>query len=72
MFNKKVYKYAICLIDFITKIIKFYNFEPQLEAITKQKEAKMDLKNYKGVLHGDQVQEMFEAAKKHQFALTCR
>ena len=29
----------------------------------------MDLKNYKGVLHGDQVQEMFEAAKKHQFAL---
>ena len=29
----------------------------------------MDLKSYKGVLHGDQVQEMFEAAKKHQFAL---
>jgi len=29
----------------------------------------MDLKDYKGVLHGDQVQEMFEAAKKHQFAL---
>src|ERR1700744_6621218 len=29
----------------------------------------MDLKNYKGVLHGDQVQELFEAAKKHQFAL---
>src|SRR5215217_726000 len=29
----------------------------------------MSLKNYKGVLHGDQVQELFEAAKKHQFAL---
>ncbi len=29
----------------------------------------MDLKNYRGVLHGDQVQELFEAAKKHQFAL---
>jgi fructose-bisphosphate aldolase class II len=29
----------------------------------------MDLKNYKGVLHGDQVQELFEAAKKYQFAL---
>ena len=29
----------------------------------------MDLKNYKGVLHGDQVQELFEAAKKHQFAI---
>src|ERR1700750_418254 len=29
----------------------------------------MDLKNYKGVLHGDQVQELFEQAKKHQFAL---
>lgn len=29
----------------------------------------MDLKNYKGVLHGDQVQELFEAAKTHQFAL---
>jgi len=29
----------------------------------------MDLKNIKGVLHGDQVQELFEAAKKHQFAL---
>src|SRR6201989_2298403 len=29
----------------------------------------MSLKNYKGVLHGDQLQELFEAAKKHQFAL---
>ena len=29
----------------------------------------MELKNYKGVLHGDQVQELFEAAKKHHFAL---
>jgi len=29
----------------------------------------MDIKNYRGVLHGDQVQELFEAAKKHQFAL---
>ncbi|MBB6109468.1 class II fructose-bisphosphate aldolase [Mucilaginibacter lappiensis] len=29
----------------------------------------MNLKNYKGVLHGDQVQELFEVAKKHQFAL---
>lgn len=29
----------------------------------------MDLKNYKGVLHGDAVQELFEIAKKHQFAL---
>src|SRR5258707_3661231 len=29
----------------------------------------MDLKNYKGVLHGEQLQELFEAAKKHQFAL---
>ncbi len=29
----------------------------------------MDLKNYKGVLHGDAVQELFETAKKHQFAL---
>lgn len=29
----------------------------------------MDLKGYKGVLHGDQVQELFEKAKKHQFAL---
>src|ERR1700729_780745 len=29
----------------------------------------MSLKDYKGVLTGDQVQELFEAAKKHQFAL---
>ena len=29
----------------------------------------MNLKAYKGVLHGDQVQELFEQAKKHQFAL---
>ena len=29
----------------------------------------MSLKNYKGVLHGDAVQELFEVAKKHQFAL---
>ena len=29
----------------------------------------MDLKSYKGVLHGDQVQALFEAAKKHKFAL---
>jgi len=29
----------------------------------------MSLKNYKGVLHGDAVQELFEIAKKHQFAL---
>ncbi len=29
----------------------------------------MDLKNYKGVLHGDQVQELFEKAKKLHFAL---
>ncbi|MBE7176619.1 MAG: class II fructose-bisphosphate aldolase [Mucilaginibacter polytrichastri] len=29
----------------------------------------MSLKGFKGVLHGDAVQEMFEAAKKHQFAL---
>lgn len=29
----------------------------------------MNLKDLKGVLHGDAVQEMFEAAKKHQFAL---
>lgn len=29
----------------------------------------MDLKGYKGVLYGDQVQEMFEKAKQHQFAL---
>jgi fructose-bisphosphate aldolase class II len=29
----------------------------------------MDLKNYKGVLHGEQVQQLFELAKKHQFAL---
>ena len=29
----------------------------------------MDLKNFKGVLHGDSVQELFEMAKKHQFAL---
>src|SRR5215831_4362232 len=29
----------------------------------------MDLKNYRGVLHGDQVQELFELAKQHQFAL---
>ncbi len=29
----------------------------------------MDLKQLKGVLHGDAVQELFEAAKKHQFAL---
>jgi fructose-bisphosphate aldolase class II len=29
----------------------------------------MDLKNIKGVLHGEQVQELFEIAKKHQFAL---
>ena len=38
-----------------------YNFGAKLKS--------MDLKNYKGVLHGDQVQELFEAAKKHQFAL---
>jgi len=29
----------------------------------------MSLKGYKGVLHGDAVQELFEIAKKHQFAL---
>lgn len=29
----------------------------------------MNLKDYKGVLHGDAVQELFELAKKHQFAL---
>ena len=29
----------------------------------------MNLKELKGVLHGDAVQELFEAAKKHQFAL---
>src|SRR6476661_8451293 len=29
----------------------------------------MNLKEFKGVLHGDAVQELFEAAKKHQFAL---
>ncbi|TZF80987.1 class II fructose-bisphosphate aldolase [Pedobacter sp. BS3] len=29
----------------------------------------MDLKNYKGVLYGDLVQQLFEEAKKHQFAL---
>src|ERR1700748_741980 len=29
----------------------------------------MNLKDYKGVLHGDQVQELFEISKKHQFAL---
>src|ERR1700754_2168533 len=29
----------------------------------------MDLKNYRGVLHGDQVQQLFEKAKQHQFAL---
>jgi fructose-bisphosphate aldolase class II len=29
----------------------------------------MNLKNYTGVLHGDQVQALFEAAKEHQFAL---
>lgn len=39
----------------------FPNFEPQRII--------MDLKNYKGVLHGDQVQQLFELAKKHQFAL---
>lgn len=29
----------------------------------------MNLKELKGVLHGDAVQQLFEAAKKHQFAL---
>lgn len=29
----------------------------------------MSLKGFKGVLHGDAVQELFEIAKKHQFAL---
>lgn len=29
----------------------------------------MNLKNYKGVIYGDAVQELFELAKKHQFAL---
>lgn len=29
----------------------------------------MNLKNFKGVLHGDQVQQLFELAKQHQFAL---
>jgi len=29
----------------------------------------MSLKGYKGVLHGDAVQELFEIAKKHRFAL---
>lgn len=29
----------------------------------------MSLKNFKGVLHGDAVQELFEIAKKNQFAL---
>ena len=29
----------------------------------------MSLKGYKGVIHGDALQELFEQAKKHQFAL---
>ena len=29
----------------------------------------MNLKDFKGVLHGDAVQELFDIAKKHQFAL---
>lgn len=29
----------------------------------------MSLKNYKGVVHGDAVQELFEIAKQHRFAL---
>ena len=29
----------------------------------------MDLKNYRGVVHGYAVQELFEIAKKHRFAL---
>src|ERR1700744_3252813 len=29
----------------------------------------MEIKNFKGVLHGDQVQALFEAEKQHQFAL---
>src|SRR5690606_41550732 len=29
----------------------------------------MSLKGYKGVIYGDAVQELFEQAKKHQFAL---
>ena len=29
----------------------------------------MSLKDFKGVITGDQVQELFEVAKKHQFAL---
>ena len=29
----------------------------------------MNLKDFKGVLHGDAVQELFEVAKKHRFAL---
>ncbi len=31
----------------------------------------MSLKDYKGVLTGDQVQELFEIAKKHNFDFTC-
>ncbi len=40
----------------------FYNFENQIKF-------KMSLKGYTGVIYGAAVQELFEQAKKHQFAL---
>ncbi len=46
----------------MAKTNKFYKFGPRNKPF-------MSLKNYKGVLHGDQVQELFEIAKQHQFAL---
>ena len=45
------------------------SFEPIFANFGNNKKYSMNLKEFKGVLHGDAVQALFEAAKKHQFAL---
>ena len=47
----------------------FYEKLLTLKSKINQIRKAMSLKDYKGVLTGDQVQELFEIAKKHKFAL---
>jgi fructose-bisphosphate aldolase class II len=59
--NLTLLSYHFYRLFFYIKPINFLPSRPKLKS--------MDLKNYKGVLHGDQVQALFEAAKEHKFAL---
>jgi fructose-bisphosphate aldolase class II len=54
-------------VPFDLKISTICFFFPNFEAY--QINIKMSLKGYKGVIYGAAVQELFEQAKKHQFAL---